>query len=330
MTNDDIATLCESIQPALIYVAIGCSQRYYPEGQGSPQQYPPQIAATPGRKICILIDPLLEDVPRVFTQIGLPDPATAATQCYTIHGDIMIIPVRREFHWPLPWTRPEQRAAAAADTALLQRLVGLTNQGQVRLIVQDYSGTDIRPFFLQNAKPTHVLYDMTGHDGGCFIDFTRITLHRAPNGDFIQPPYSTLQSLQPLIPAAELQATMKDRSALLTNYAHRYYRVLRGVEPPRDWITPEGFRARLLPLFIAYGLPPIVSDPANLYRLIAAALCDFATIAGDYLDDEAIANMIQEDSPTGPALRAALDLMCLVANIGNEKMPPPPTENGVQ
>ena len=329
MTNDDIAALCDSFQPSLIYMAIGCSQRYYPAGQGSPQQYPPQIAAIPGHKICILIDPLLEDVPRIFTQIGVPDPNTAATQRHTTHGDVTIILMRREFYWPLPWIRPEQQAAAAADTTLLQRLVGLTNHSQTRLIVQDYSGTDIRPFFPLTAKPTHVLYDMTGRDGGCFIDFNKVKIHRAPNGDFIQPPYSTLQALQLVVSVVELHATMKDRAALLTNYAHRYYRVLRGVEPPRDWITPEGFRARLLPLFIAYGLPPVVTDPANLHRLIAIALCDFATIAGDYLDDDAITTMIQEESPTGPALRAALDLMCLVANIGNEN-PPPPTENGVQ
>jgi hypothetical protein len=328
MTNDDIATLCGSVQPALIYVAIGCSQRYYPEGQGSPQQYPPQIAATPGHKVCILIDPLMEDVPRIFTQIG----ATASSHPYVTHGDVTIVPVRREFYWPVPWTRPEQQAAAATDTMFLQRLVGLTNHSHTRLIVQDYSGTDIRPFFPPTAKPTHVLYDMTGSDGGCFIDFDKVKIHRAANGDFIQPPYSTLQALQPVVSAAELHATMKDRSALLTNYAHRYYRIMRGVEPPRDWATPDAFRARLLPLFIAYGLPPVVTDPANLHNLIASALYDFATITGDYMDDEAITAMIQEDSPTGPAVRAALDLMCLVANIGNEKNknPSPPTENGVQ
>jgi hypothetical protein len=326
MTNSDILLMCEVVQPTYIYLAIGCSQRYYPEGQGSPQQYPPPIAALPGRKICILIDPLLEEVPRAYAQIGISDPVAAAT--HATHGEVTFIPVRREFHWPVPWAQAEVTPAIQHDMQLIEGLIALTKRpgSPTRLIVQDYSGTDIRPFYPHDAPPTRVLYDMTGNDGGCFIDFDAVRIYQTLTGDFIQSPYQPLRTLHPVLTPEEFRAVADQRSGLLANYAHRFYRIMRGVEPPRDWATAHSIGLHLAPLFVAYGVPPNVRDPANLYALLSAALYDFAAVAGDYMDDDAIRQILDADSPTGAPLREAMDLLRIAAS----ENPPPPTENGVQ
>ncbi len=326
MTNNDILLMCEATQPAYIYLAIGCALGHYAEGQGSPQQYPPPIAALPGRKICILVDPGLESPPRAYAQVGIP--TDAATARHATHGEVTFIPVRREFHWPVPWSREEHQPAIQYDTQLINGLIALTKRpgSPTRLIVQDYSGTDIRPFYPHDAPPARVLYDMTGRDGGCFIDFDAVRIHQTPTGDFIQPPYQPLRTLQPVLSHDEFRAIADHRSGLLANYAHRYYRIMRGVEPPRDWATPHTIGLRLAPLFVAYALPPNVRDPANLYALLSAALYDFAAVAGDYMDDDAIRQLLDADSPTGEPLRGTLNLICVAA----AENPPPPTENGVQ
>jgi hypothetical protein len=334
MSNDDILSMCEATQPAYIYLAIGCALGHYAEGGGTPQQYPPPIAALPGRKICILVDPGLESPPRSYAQVGIPDPTAATQHQHVTHGDVTFIPVRREFHWPVPWAHAEHQPAIQHDARFIDGLIALTKRpgSPTRLIVQDYAGTDIRPFYPHTAPPARVLYDMTGRDGGCFVDFAAVRIHQTPTGDFIQPPYELLRTLQSILPADELRAVVEQRSRLLTDYAHRYYRIMRGVEPPRDWASPQAIGLRLAPLFVAYSLPPNVRDPANLFALLSDALCDFAVVAGDYLDDDAIARNLDADSPTGAPLRELLSMLCMVAtsHMTETENQPPPTENGVQ
>jgi hypothetical protein len=327
MSNDDILAMCEVTRPAYIYLAIGCALGHYAEGAGSPQQYPPPIAALPGRKICILVDPGLESPPRSYAQVGLSDPS-AQESLYATHGDVTFIPVRRTFHWPVPWAQPEHQPAIQHDSRFIDGLIALTKRpgSPIRLIVQDYSGTDIRPFYPHGAPPSHVLYDMTGRDGGCFVDFANVRIHQTPAGDFIQPPYQPLSTLQPILVPDEFRVVAEQRSRLLTDYAHRYYRIMRGVEPPRDWATSHTIRLRLAPLFVAYDRPPNVQDPANLFALMSTALYDFATAAGDYMDDGAVASILDANSPTGAPLRELLSVLCIAAAENQ----PPPTENGVQ
>jgi hypothetical protein len=331
MSNDDILELCAVTRPAYIYLAIGCALGHYAEGQGSPQQYPPPIATLPGRKICILVDPGLESPPRSYAQVGISDPS--AQSQYVTHGDVTFIPVRREFRWPVPWAQAEQQPAIQHDSRFIDGLIALTRRpgSPTRLIVQDYSGTDIRPFYPHDAPPPRVLYDMTGRDGGCFVDFAAVRIHQTPAGDFIQPPYEPLRTLQTTLAADEFRAVAEQRSRLLTDYAHRYYRIMRGVEPPRDWATPHTIGLRLAPLFVAYAHPPNVRDPANLFALMSTALYDFVTVAGDYMDDTAIWQILDADSPTGAPLRELLSVLCTAAGAAAAaENQPPPTENGVQ
>jgi hypothetical protein len=316
-TYDEILTICKNkvvTHPdSLIYVAIGCSQAHYPPTGGTPQQFPPFVAAHAGHKICIWIDPGLEPEPRGFQNAGLvtqplPDNTIADV------GFATFIPLRKNFAWPRHWgTDSEVRPCTQFIDELCRLCVHPVSTAS--MIVQDYSGADIRQFYpLERFGPAllaKVLFDVTYKDSGCFVDFARVHILRNNDG-FVQPAYSPMWSLATVDGAASvINAEMGDRYNTLINYVWRLYKIQTGREVPRDWCTPDVVATRARRLFIAYRLPQGSTDTPTLHHLLVEGIFDFCSVAGHYQTHADTVALIDGDNTTLPN---ALNILRLVAS----------------
>jgi hypothetical protein len=298
MNYDDILTYCRSKNPALIYVGIGCAQGHHPPDNEDnwAQEYPPVLAMeTRGYRIAILIDPALERPVRALRDVGLDGSHDVVEDP---HVGITFICVRHLFHWPRTYESP----IAAPHTAFIHQLCEMAVYSEsTQLIVQDYTGFDIRPYyplnqFNHNKLKDRVLYDMTYTGGGCSVDFTKVNVLRRASGDFIQPHYTPLLTLKSLgAPAKIIANEAASRREILELFVHRYYHVLCGNKEPRHWCTEDHVMNAAEYLFYTYGLIPSVV-PTNLRALMAEALLDFLAIRSTHLCLADMYTLI--DSPT--------------------------------
>lgn len=303
-TLESIIKYCQETQPALIYLAVGCSQRYYSREKASPQQYPPFVERWPflGKKVCILMDPILEKPPYCYRDLGIPDSETETDIATSSDGNVTVFCIRRNFntHRLIQESEPDVRALhALCDVA----------SAKTKFIYQDYSGALTDELY---PKPAHryeknVLFDVTYADGGCFIDFTKVRLIM-DNGDFIQPKTAPLTSFRqyPEVITKQMAARKSD----LGYYIHRYYHVLLGNKEPRDWCTEPIIRSRMAPLCKMYGLGPI-PEKKTLYTLMQIALFDFCNVTGCYMTDTEVAELIEK--PDG-----YLDTLTMLHTISQE------------
>lgn len=281
MPNDDILAFCAARPTALIYLAIGCSQRWYAQGGGSPQEFPPFVASWPGRRICILVDPDLEESPRGITQAGKPEQVLHDGMPADF-GDVAFVTLRRPWGWPFHPQNAERIGSAHLLDGLCQLAIA---PGGPHLIVQDYSGPDIRRFYPVQKYRTpllnKVMFDVTGNDGGCFVDFSKVHIRQDDRGNFIQPAFTPLWKLRTLRhPALTHEAA--DRTAILLNYVGRLYRSHRLLDPPRDWYAPEIVEQRTQSMLWAYGLQS-GTNTEDLLRLFKEGVFDLCVTADNYM-----------------------------------------------
>jgi len=267
MNYDSIILACESNPPSLIYLAVGSAN-------SAQQQYPPFVAAWPGKKVCILIDPMLETPPLCFQQ------PTEDTTFFILRQNI-------EYPRPLQWGPPAP--STNDDVVFIHNLCVLAiRYPETKMIFQDYSGRNIEPLYpieqFGTTLQENVLFDVTYGDGGCFIDFSKINILRDTNGNFFQPKYTSLQTLRKRMPNAYLISEMKARQNVLAPYVHHLYGVHRGTKTPRDWWDPMTLESHMRKLCVIYG-DVSISDPASLKNLLRKALFDYCATAEQYMSD---------------------------------------------
>jgi len=309
MKNNDIVDQCTAVGPALIYVAIGCGQGHSEPHKHSPQEYPPFMDDMTGRQICILIDPLLESPPRAYEDLGLTPTAGAADPVVQI-GRVTFIPIRRNFEWDGP-----------DDIALIDRLCALCLQIPCRMIVQDYTGAYIdRHYPIDRFGPTltkRVLFDVTYNDGGCFVDFTKVHILQTPDGDFIQPLFSTICTIKQCGFPDLLTTVINRRNNLFITYVKRLHRIQTGEEVPRDWCTAYHVFEQMREVCQVYSVPRVADTP-TLERLMICYLFDMCGCVGDYMTEEETRTLIRTN---GREFEDALKMLTSV--IQSDENPPP-------
>jgi hypothetical protein len=287
MKNDDIVDHCTAVGPALIYVAIGCGQGYSEPHRHSPQEYPPFMNEMAGRQICILIDPLLESPPKAYEDLGFTQAiaAGAATDPVVQIGRVSFIPIRRNFEWN-----------SLDDTAFIDQLCALCLQTPCRMIVQDYTGAYIdRHYPINRFGPIltkRVLFDVTYNDGGCFIDFTKVRILQTPDGDFIQPLFSTIYTIKQCHFPDLLATVIKRRNDVFITYVKRLHRIQAGEEVPRDWCMAYHVFERIREVCQVYSVPRVTDTP-TLERLMICYLFDMCGCVGDYMTEEEARTLIR-------------------------------------
>lgn len=287
-----ILSYCRMTKPALIYLAVGCAQGHNGRDKATPQEYPPFVAEWPGNKVCILIDPMLEQIPYAFRDLGAREEETVGqTRVVLEHKEsqVTFFSIRDHFETTSPPEWHRDREKEAHDMAFLYDLCDITKNNVTKLIYQDYSGRNIMglcPPHLSKA----VLFDVTYNDGGCFIDFDKIHILKDINGHFIQPGYLPLASPE-LRETKYLIQEMTRRKSPLGYFIHRYYQVLLGNKEARDWCSAEITERHMAPLCDIYGIP-CDTTKAGVYRLLKVALQDFVAASGQYLTDQEMDDII--------------------------------------
>lgn len=275
----------------MIYVSIGCALDWNKDPQQIQQQYPAILDTFPGQRVCILIDPSLEYPPKatrsapVSSSLPIPPPAYDTRPSTPIVKDgVVFFPVYRAFEF----THPQ-------DAEFLHTLCSLCveTNGATKLIVQDYTGRDIRPYYptdiFGDAIRPWILYNMTYRDSGCYVDFSTVHVLRDPAGNFVHPECLSLRQIRQIAPTGSriLRDEMKERTDLVCNYLYRRYAVQAGYKEPADWCSPANVIIHLRRLTLAYGSPTNLTQ-TNLKRVILACLQD----VGDVMDKEVSAETV--------------------------------------
>ena len=262
---------------SIIYVAIGCSVERYAPSKHPPQQYPPYLHAFNCPQICVLIDPRLEMPPRAYADVA----AVAATATKSISGDITILPVIEDYNHTSYY--------GESTSWFLDKLSQLCLTKRVQLIVQDFTGTNIHPFY-----PIHhgrkilkkVLYDPTYKDGNCDPDMSAIKVFRDEEGGFIQPMYSPLNELR-WVSHDVFKAQFKLRTYPTLNMLLRLYKIMRGFAEPKDWCTEATVETHLRYYSFIYDITS-GDFTSRLRQTLMASLKDICIMSGKPLSDVAL------------------------------------------
>lgn len=272
------------IRQTILYIAIGCAQGHYPVGEHSAQQYPPFLSAwSPATaRILLLVDPALEDPPRVYDDIPTRERLQTTVYCHRTSWD---------------WSH------YSPSCEFLQRIIHtvLTRPDPTYLIVQDYTGHDINQEyrgFLRTTRFTEehflskILFDPSYDGPGCFPDLRTPVLRDPITGDFVQPSYTTLRRLvsaRPPPTQAILDHQVETRSARIRYYAAR---LLRG-ELRTDQIAQALEHIQFFVPIVGFTPTP---DPGRLRLLITETLRDFGSVARpprEYTEEE-IASLLTD------------------------------------
>ena len=258
------AIVCEEASRSLvIFVAIGCAVGRYPDKEHPMQQYPPFLHTFRCNQVCVLIDPCLEMPPRILTDISQR------------LDYVSVVPIQSNYHF-------------SEDDGFLQTCIDLCKNPQLRvkLIVQDYTGRDITPYYPVDQGPRifpNVLYDCTYSDGGCSPDLSKgILMDEA--GDFIQPLYSRFQALMTAKCKDVLLKELNSRQYPVVHLFQRFYRIQNDQEEPRDWCTEEIVRRRLPHFCRIYNIGECDLGE-QVRRVLMAVLEDLCVLSESYLTD---------------------------------------------
>lgn len=294
----DILKYCKETSPTLIYLAVGCAQGHHTRANATPQEYPPFVSEWPGRKICILIDPELEQPPYCFSDLGVSNETLGAVVDLP---DIRFYCLRQRFetadHPSVDSHYRSNPAKYESDMSFLYSLCDLAYTSQTKFIYQDYSGrfTDylypITRYQDVDRLKANVLFDVTYNESGCFIDFSTVKILKKPNGDFLHPEYEVLANLRSYPSLMEIYA--KKRRSDLGSYIHWYYQILLGNKPVREWCTAATILPKMKPLCEIYRTP-VAADKASIHALLKTALFDYCAATEQYLSEADVDEIIEK------------------------------------
>jgi len=243
----DIEDMCMSARHTVLYIAIGCARN-------ADQQYPPFLKIFPERAhLCFWIDPLLEEPPECVATAA----ATAATAA--------TVSIREYWSW-----EPESPTRIVID-----RLCRTAESMDHILIVQDYTGHDIRPYYPWYAAPKaleRIVFDIHGTAGDCYPPISTTRLYRTPLG-LLQPPYMTLQSMPP----EEVAKHANIRTIIILDWFWRLWCKQRQGISPSEWWTPEH---AIQPLLRSYGFfDSHAGDTFAIDCVLHLAIADLCAVA---------------------------------------------------
>jgi hypothetical protein len=292
---ETILTCCNDELPSFVYVAIGCAQWRYPPGKHFPQEYPPFLASWPGPKVCVLIDPELESPPRCFTDMGEEVEHSPMQKI----ADTTFALRRMPFCFPGDFTDREN--TSEEDVAFLLHLCRFVLRTSAKLIVHDFTGRAIQPYYPFSLCSNHeervhlmnsVLFDFTYTYGSCFVDFSKVSLLLDPLGNFVQPAFLPLRCIH--VPSI-LRIEIEERYNIIITYVYHYYRIQRGEIQSNVWCSPEEITKRTARLCIAYNIPNTTSME-GVRTMLREALFDFSSVSEHYMTEDETGILLDDSS----------------------------------
>ena len=258
----------------------------------APQGYPPFLKSMGTRQLCILIDPLLEDPPRPCEGFQ-----RGADQEIIVVGETHFIPLRRNFEW----TSSGDARRSTEDTAFIHTLCAYTlEKPRTRMIVQDYSGKEIQRYYpiqtFGKELIRKVLFDFTYQNGGCFVDLSKVNILLCEDSfSFMQPLYERLTYVFKYLTAEQKKFLLNSRHNIFYSFVKRLHKIQEGVEPPRDWCTPQ-IVMDMIPSFCVNYSTPYSTDQRDLEELLVAYLSDLCLTSDTQMTQDEIMECVR--SPT--------------------------------
>lgn len=211
---------------AITYVGIGSAMPDYQEvTDKNNQQYPCFLDKFNGKKVIILIDPMLErplKVESYFLKRGQALEMVELCDCrYLYNQNIDLFAINSNFYYMNP-----TGYNADHDISIIINLISACMNG-AKLILQDYTGkntvefyTSLFNIFNRQDMINNILFDVTQKDGGCFIEFEPNMVKLDSLGNFIQDRYIWLQHIHD---TKIYEQILKERIDWLCYYAITYY-----------------------------------------------------------------------------------------------------------
>ena len=207
----NIVRRIKDVNPDIIYFAVGCSMEHYNNcdiNSNNNQQNPYFLQKFEKSKtVSIFFDPELENPLKLETQIKLIETYSSDVYYRILENDnIILFAINKSFNfYSNKHELPRKYTTFEIMQTFIASLIFYCIKNKKKLIVQDYTGTDINnayldffEFFSTTELIKYVIFDITQNDGGCFIDFSKKLVHYDTEENFIQPKFMTLSNLKKL------------------------------------------------------------------------------------------------------------------------------------
>jgi hypothetical protein len=202
----------------LVYIGVGSSMGDYQEiTTKNNQQYPCFLNKFAGKHLVILIDPLMEvnlkllnyfdelsDPLILQNQINIPNTSNPYIREYSNEKGLFFI-INDYFYCDVnSYMKPNEIDQANQHIAIMYQIISIA-LGKIspsKIIFQNYTGYDTTSFYTSlfgvfdyNQLISHVCFDVTQHNGGCFIQFDPNMISLDKNMNFIQEKYELLVNI---------------------------------------------------------------------------------------------------------------------------------------
>jgi len=195
----DISNIIRDIKStSVIYMAIGSAMEHYEPNTITPfnnQQYPCILDNIEGKKIIILIDPVLEDDLKI-DNIDLI--CTIYNTRYYKNNLLTVIAINKSFNY-----LNNSNNFDNDDYNFLLNIISLSLENKVKFIFQDYSGkdstycyNDLLDIFDKQEVIKYINFDITQKDCGCYVEFNHDMIKLDSENCFIQPKYMKLVDIK--------------------------------------------------------------------------------------------------------------------------------------
>lgn len=285
-TYKETMNLLNTTRPEVIYFAVGCFMGHYNDiTPKNNQQNPKFMQKFDGKsKFYIFMDPMLENPLKLESQINLVSNNTSSTdivQDYRVlqNTEYTVVSINKPFYFYNDINSPNNHNQEL-DKLFLYGLVNYALDRNIKLIVQNYTGTDIAHSYTEIAaifgKETvfkKVLFDVTQNDGGCFVDFDSYPIFYDDKDNFVQARFYSFVEMKK-INESYYKSMLIKRLNLLTWQITRYLRILKGELESNQYDNSQ-IKFILNDMSMIYSINENLTEE-NLSNLITLMILDAA------------------------------------------------------
>lgn len=277
----------------MVYFAIGCGMEQYHFKENmqfevtekNNQQYPCFLNKFSGKKLIVLIDSNIEQnliIKEYFNRIEQPlkEITNNNSNIRILTNEFnIVIAVKDNFYFETNNYMTKDGINNIENNMYnFNNMLSYCLENQIKMIVQDFTGRDLTSIYMKfleiydnNLLLCNVIFDVTQHDGGCYIDLKPSYAKTDKNGNFIQAKYLPLiENIN-----TEFYKTLLEQRINILNYPLvGYYQKLLTIENYSEFTENQYFDNYKL-FFMIYNIQFDPNDKIkSLFKLIISMVTD--------------------------------------------------------